>query len=115
MCTDLCQATCSKPYASSCSQNCHLHSPTFPHRHLLRPQSPGRATPASPSFVGRVSGEGGTGVGFRLPAVMEGGSDGRSTPPLMPPALAPLAQRRRWLQTTPALLALGLCILALQV
>jgi len=90
-----------------------------------RPQSPGRGTPASPAgFTGRNSADGG-GPGFRLPAVMEGGSDGRSTPTLQPLGVAAAAalsqkqQQRRergWLLQPPVLLlALGACIVLLQV
>ena len=95
------------------------------HAVCRRPQSPGRGTPASPAgFTGRTSADGG-GPGFRLPAVMEGGgSNGRTTPTLAPltGAAAALAQKQRqrrergWLLQPPVLLlALGACIVVLQV
>ena len=75
-------------------------------------------------FTGRTSADGG-GPGFRLPAVAEGGSDGRSTPTLQPLSTASAAalslkqqqrQRRGWLLQPPVLLlALGACIAVLQV
>jgi hypothetical protein len=79
-----------------------------------RPLSPTRAS--SPILSGRGPSDPGTGVGFRLPSVMEGGSV-----PVVPvaavaapAAILPRLQRLARLQA-PLLLALGACIVVLQV